>query len=144
VPATVLSQCAYQVDPSFRWATNDARISIFSWSRDVFLLKHATFFQPLVDLPDDCIGDVLEYLMSTLTRTETVHITLHWPSPEAHSWIRAVVAAAVKVRNMCVLAHVTYADSRLKLQTLQFFSLSIHSSYCALRKGWGPLLKSAI
>jgi hypothetical protein len=101
VPATVLSQRAFQVDPSFPWAPASARTTIFSWARDLFLLKkYALSFQPLVDLPDDCIGDVLEYLMSTVTRKETVGLSTHWPTPETHAWIRAVIAAALKMRKI--------------------------------------------
>jgi hypothetical protein len=93
VPAPALTLRAYQVDPSFLWAPSAARAVIFSWARDTWIAQRATLTEPFAQLPDDCAGDVLEYLDLLMTRKELLRIATYCSSAEANDSVRAVVAA---------------------------------------------------
>jgi len=54
--------------------------------------------QSFSGLPDDCAGDVLEFLtMTTLERTELLEVVTDCSSPEACAWMRTVVDDIVVV-----------------------------------------------
>jgi hypothetical protein len=97
VPAPALTLRAYQLDPSFLWAPPTARFKIFAWARNTSIYQLAATTQPRSQLPDDCAGDIMDYLTTTMPRTETLHILTHCSSPEAQDWVRAGIAAAVTV-----------------------------------------------
>ena len=88
---------AVHVHPSFAWAPGGAQYMVFAWAQDAFELQFAATTQPCVDLPDDCIGDVLEFIHARMTRAEYMYVATHCSSPEAQAWVRSVVAAAVAV-----------------------------------------------
>ena len=92
----ILALRAYQFrDPAFLWAPSNARARIFAWAQDVFASQLVALTEPFAELPEDCAGDVWEYLIETsLTRIEMQQIVSCCSSPEARAWIRAVVAAA--------------------------------------------------
>jgi len=100
VPAPALSLHAYQLDPSFLWAPREARFLVFKWARNAFVAQLAAMTQPFVDLPDDCAGDVLDYLEMAMTREESLCIAEHCSSPEANAWVHAANEAAMAVRFM--------------------------------------------
>ena len=100
VPAPVLFLRAYHLDSSFLWAPSEARKMVFTWARDVFIIQMTTISQHFSDLPDDCSGDIFEYLEMLMTRKESMRIVAHCSSPPAHAWVRAVVAVAVAVRTI--------------------------------------------
>ena len=97
MPNPVLSLLAYHFDPSFLWVPSEARALIMTWARDAFIVQMATISQFFSDLPDDCTGDVLEYLKMSMPRRDSLLIATHCSSPEAHAWVRAVVTVAVAV-----------------------------------------------
>lgn len=78
----------------FLWAPAPARAAIFLWARNTFVVQLAKTVEPFEKLPEDCAGDVLEFLDIAMTRKEALHIATHCSSPEACAWVRAVVAAA--------------------------------------------------
>ena len=97
-PKTKLTLRAHHFDPSLLWgARSDACFICFSWLYDVYAAQVASNTPPFVDLPDDCAGDVFEFLPMTMAREELLHVVAHCSSPEAHAWICAVAAAAVMV-----------------------------------------------
>lgn len=99
-PETKLTLRAHQLDPSFLWVPHiEACIDRFGWARDVYAAQVASNVQPFVDLPDDCAGDVLEYLEFKMTRAEVLHVVTHCSSPEAHAWVCEVATAAIVVKN---------------------------------------------
>ena len=99
-PETKLTLRAHQLDPSLLWVDrSEARRQRFSWVRDVYAAQVASNVQPFVDLPDDCAGDVLEYLEFKMTRAEVLHVVTHCSSPEAHAWVCEVATAAIVVKN---------------------------------------------
>jgi len=93
-PTTVLSLREYHFDPFFLWAPLDARAAVFAWARNAFIAQLAAATLPFVALPDDCAGDVLEFLELTNARAEALHITGQCSSSEAHAWVRSVVLSA--------------------------------------------------
>jgi hypothetical protein len=99
LPETAFSLGAYQLDMSFLWAPPAARAAITDWARDVIIAQLAATVPFLEELSDDCAGDVLEFLMLTVTRSELPHLSAIHSSPEAHAWVRAVVVAAVAAAN---------------------------------------------
>jgi len=92
-----LCLCAYQFDPYFNWAPVDTRAAIFAWVRDAVTIQFAAASQPFADLPDDCAGDILEFLETYMTHKEMMYFAMHCLSPEANVWVRAVFNAAVVV-----------------------------------------------
>ena len=96
-PTPTLKLRSYQLDPSFLWAPPTARAAVVAWARDAYAVQLAANTYDFTDLPDDCAGDVLEFLNTSMPRAEMLHVTAHCSSPEAHAWVRAVVAAAVAV-----------------------------------------------
>jgi hypothetical protein len=100
VRAPALSLHQYQLDPSFHWAPREARFLVFKWARNAFVAQLAAMTQPFVDLPDDCAGDVLDYLEMAMTREESLCIAEHCSSPEANAWVHAANEAAMAVRFM--------------------------------------------
>jgi len=62
------------------------------------MVQVADFTDPFKDLPDDCAGDVLEYLDMAITRSKWIHIAMHCSSQKAQIWVRAVLAAAFAER----------------------------------------------
>ena len=99
MPATDLTLREHQLDPFFLWAEPTARSAIFAWARDTCITQLAPSNQPFDKLPEDCAGDVLEYLDTTMTRQEMLNASSHCPSPEAHAWLHEVFATAIAVRN---------------------------------------------
>lgn len=97
LPSTALSVHANHFEPPFLWAPRAARSAIFGWARDAFLIQFAASTQPFATLPDDCAGDVLEFLDITMPRKEVFYILAHCISPEAYVWVRKTIAAAVVV-----------------------------------------------
>ena len=97
VPKTSLVLRPYQLDPTFLWAPPEARNAIYSWARESFDVQVAANTQPFLELPDDCAGDILEYLKLTMTRTESLQIATHCSSLEAHAWVRSLIAATTVV-----------------------------------------------
>jgi hypothetical protein len=96
-PAPALSLHIYQLEPSFLWAPGDARAAIFAWAKDAFVVHVAATTEPFTDLPDDCAGDVLDYLDLKMCRMASLLIATKLSSPDARAWVRAVTAAAVAV-----------------------------------------------
>lgn len=84
-PAMPLSLSAYHLEPSFRWPPPAARAKVVAWARDDFLLQLAPSTEPFAVLPDDCAGDVLEYLEMTVTRTESLRFASYPYSPKAQA-----------------------------------------------------------
>ena len=95
-----ISLGAYQLDLSFLWAPPAARAAITDWARDVVILQLAANELFLDGLPDDCSGDVLEFLIVTVTRAELQDMSTLHSSPEACDWVRAVVVAGVAAANV--------------------------------------------
>ena len=94
---TAADSTANHFHPSFAWAPPTARAVIFAWARDALIVQLAATSHPCKDLPDDCLGDVLEFFESTMARVEYMYVATHCSSPEAQAWVRSVVAAAVAV-----------------------------------------------
>lgn len=97
IPKPILSLQAYHFDPSFLWAPSEARELVFKWARDAFLAQLAAETQPFADLPEDCAGDILEYMEMGMPRGESLLIAMHCSSLEARAWVRAVLAVKVAV-----------------------------------------------
>jgi hypothetical protein len=95
--AMPLTLRAYHLEPPFLWAPPAARVAVQAWARDAFIVQLAAKTDPFPELPDDCAGDVLEYLELTMPREDMVYVVTHCSSPEAHSWVRTVIAAAIAV-----------------------------------------------
>jgi len=95
LPATALSLGAHHFDPCFLWAPLAARAAVVAWARNAFIFQLAATSHIQKDLPDDCIGDVLEFFVTTHKESEL--FAKHCTSPEARVWVRNVVAAAVVV-----------------------------------------------
>jgi len=79
----------------FLWAPPAARAAVVAWARDAYTVHSASTSELFADLPDDCAGDVVEFLDISVTRTEAQHILVQCSSSEARVWVDAVVAAAV-------------------------------------------------
>lgn len=94
---SVLPLKAYQLEPSFLWAPRDARKSLFTWARDALVVEFAASVEPFSELPDDCAGDVLDYLETTMTRKESPDFAMRCLSPESSAWRRAIIAAGITV-----------------------------------------------
>ena len=94
-PSSVLSPRAHHFNPCFLWAPPAARAAVVAWARSVFIVQYAPNVEPFGVLIDDCAGDVLEFFGVTHKKSEL--IATHCSSPEAHAWVRAVLAAAVVV-----------------------------------------------
>ena len=88
----------YHLDPYFFWAPLDARFMIFTWARDAFINQMAAYTSPFPELPEDCSGDVLEYLGTTMTREASLYYATVCTTPAAHAWERGVLAAGLTVR----------------------------------------------
>lgn len=97
VPAPKIQLSAHHLDPFFLWAPTGSRKGIFAWARNIFVIQFAANTTTFKDLPDDCAGDILEYLVTTMTRLETMLIMTNGFSPEAHDWALAVLKASVVV-----------------------------------------------
>lgn len=93
VPAAALTSRAF-----FFWAPSAARAAIFVWARDTWIVQHAGTTEPFSRLPDDCAGDVCEFLELNMTRQESLTASNYCSSPEARTWVHAVIVAAVVVR----------------------------------------------
>ena len=100
MPASVLSLRAYQLEPSLLWAPPAAYSEVFTWACNVFIAHQAASAQPFMDLPDDCAGDVLEFLEISMTHMEMSKVNTHCFSPEAYAWVHAVVYAGIAVRKL--------------------------------------------
>ena len=98
-PETVLSLRTYQLDPSFLWPPVYIRDHVVAWARDFMIAQIAETFLLLSDLPDDCGGDIIEFLQLRMTRNELLDSSVHCSSPEARAWLRAVVVSAVAKEN---------------------------------------------
>jgi len=96
---TGLSLREHQLGPSFFWATPAARAAIFTWARDVFIAQTAAITQPFEELPDDCAGDVLDFLETTMTPLKMLHVAMQYSSSDARACVCATVRAAIAVMN---------------------------------------------
>jgi len=104
-PAARLNLRAYQFDPTFLWAPSDARIGVFIWAHDAFIVQLAASTSPFMDLPDDCAGDILKFFPMIMRPRQTLYITTHSASKKARVWLREVVQAAVAVSICSMLLH---------------------------------------
>jgi len=86
----------YHLDPAFNWAPHGAHNTVIAWARDVFTVHVVHNHQLFADLPDDCCGDVSEFLVMTMARSEILHVSRHYSS-KALAWVHEVLAAAVVV-----------------------------------------------
>jgi len=73
----------------------DDRAAVFDWARDAFISQIAISVHPFGDLPDDCAGDVMEFVETALTRTETLQIAKNCSSTEACFWVCRIIAAGI-------------------------------------------------
>lgn len=103
---------SYQVGPFFFWVPEEVRTELFFWAEDARLLLLAATSKPFVDLPDDCAGDILEYLNFQTNRynlhsnkcdkyrkrRDMLWFVEHCSSPQAHAWARMIFAASKAVR----------------------------------------------
>ena len=94
---TVENLHAYHLDPYFFWAPPDARYMIFGWAQNAFTNQLAAYTQPFLELPEDCAGDVLEYLDTNMTREDSLYYATECATPAAHAWVRDVLAAGVSL-----------------------------------------------
>lgn len=94
---TSLSLDPHHLEPPLLWAPRAARASLITWARNIFIVQIATATQPFTDLPDDCAGDVLDYLEMSMTRMESLRIATLSFAPEAHAWVRALLVAEAVV-----------------------------------------------
>ena len=94
-PVRALSLQDYHLDPFLHWVPPPAGNILITKALDVYTAQIAANTQPFLELPDDCAGEVLGYLKTTLMRTELLEIAEHCSSPEACAWMHAVVVAAV-------------------------------------------------
>ena len=117
----------YQLGPSFLWATPAARTTVFAWARDAFIAQIAANTQPFEELSDDCAGDVLEFLDTTMARAEILHVATHCSSTEAHAWLHEVLAAAITVRDL-------FANliTKKRIMWLQTIDVAISRPFCSL------------
>lgn len=97
LPATALSLRGHHFDPCFLWAPPAARAAVVTWAQHIFIAQLAATIQSFGQLPDDCAGDVLVFFGMAMTVKDFDLIGKHCSSPEARTWVRAVVAAAVVV-----------------------------------------------
>jgi len=67
-------------------------------AREALTVHLAAATPPYAELPDDCAGDVLEFLGTHLARTELLDVVTHCASSGAQAWVWAVVSAANAVR----------------------------------------------
>jgi len=97
VPASEIQLSAHHLDPAFLWAPSNARKAIFAWAQNTYIVQFAassTFFKVL---PDDCAGDILEYVVTAMNRIEMIPIMTNCFSPEAQVFASAVLEASVVV-----------------------------------------------
>ena len=105
IPETALSLRAYHFDPCFLWAPYKARAKVFEWAQEVIIAQLAVKAPFLEELSDDCNGDILEFLVSTMTRTDLLNtMSTLCSSPEANAWVRAIVVEAVANANTVSIA----------------------------------------
>jgi len=57
----------------------------------------------VVELPDDCAGDVSDFLTEIMSRAEITIAMKHLSSPEAYAWVRKMITAEVIVSNTVYL-----------------------------------------
>ena len=95
MPKSVLSLREHHLDPSFLWAPAAARARTFTWARDACIAQVAAITQPFAKLPDDCAGDVLEFLELVMSRNEMLIVAEHCSSVESRAWVHDIVVAAV-------------------------------------------------
>ena len=100
VPATVPSLRAYHRDPLFLWAPPDAYAAVVAWNRKAFTVQVAVVSQLFQEISDDIAGDIFEFLEPSMSRTEWMHVATNCSSPEARTWVRSMMAAAVAVSDV--------------------------------------------
>jgi hypothetical protein len=100
ISITALPLEPYQLDPAFFWVPRNKRKALVVWARNAFVVQLATTIEPFSDLPDDCAGDVLEFLQMEMLREKSLHIATQCSSPEAHAWVRAALAAYIVVSTL--------------------------------------------
>jgi hypothetical protein len=98
LPPSALSLRAYQFEPSFLWVSHSTRAAVVAWARGTFIAQLAVNTPPFFDLPDDCAGDILEYLELFMIREVKLIHTSHSSSPEAAAWVDSILSAAIAVR----------------------------------------------
>lgn len=105
VPEATLQLRAYRFDACFLWAPYKAHAKVFEWVQDLFIAQLAVRTPFLEELSDDCNGDILEFLVSTMTRTDLLNtMSTLCSSPEANAWVRAIVVEAVANANTVSIA----------------------------------------
>jgi len=97
VPATTLVLHPSFLDPSFQWVPKAARREVSTWARNAVIVQLAASVQPFSELPDDCAGDVLEFLELDMAREESLHIVTNCSSPEACIWVRMILSSVIAV-----------------------------------------------
>jgi len=88
---------AYHLIPTLLWAPPPALATVVAWARGVIIAQGAATAQPFSELPDDCAGDILEFLETAMPRAESLQFTTQRLSPEAQAWVHTVLVAAVVV-----------------------------------------------
>jgi len=102
VSKTMLSLHEFFLKPSFSWAPTAAQNAVCTWARHAAIVHLAVTVQPFEELPDDCAGDVLEFLEIEMTRAEALHILTHCSSPKARAWVRTIYSSIIAVSSMIV------------------------------------------
>lgn len=96
-PATTLVLHPSFLDPSFQWVPKAAKREVFLWARNAVIVQLAASVQPFSEIPDDCAGDVLEFLEMDMARKESLHIATHCSSSEAYIWVRMILSSVIAV-----------------------------------------------
>jgi hypothetical protein len=107
-----------ELTPPFLCAPLSSRTKIYTWARNAFIVLLAATIPPFTDLPDDCAGDILEYIPMSISRQDALHVVAHCSSLEARAWVRTVLASAVAVSTRCTCFLICVAWS----MALIFFS----------------------
>lgn len=133
MPETVLSLRTYQLDPPFLWLPVYVRDHVVAWARDFLIAQLATNHRLFSELPDDCSGDIMEFLMLRMTWNELLDSPVQCSSPEARLFAIVVSAVAKEyaVRAFASLQHTAKCrlsrrrDSfRFTIQFIVFLSLT--------------------
>ena len=113
MPETPISLSAFDYDAFFLWARPSVRAAVFEWARDAHIAQLAATYQTFADLPDDCAGDVLEFLSIAMTRRESAYIVTHCSSSKARAWVRSIVVSSIGIRvNVKLMSGVKSRDFR--------------------------------
>ena len=81
-------------------APPDAYAAVVAWNRKAFTVQVAVVSQLFQEISDDIAGDIFEFLEPSMSRTEWMHVATNCSSPEARTWVRSMMAAAVAVSDV--------------------------------------------